>query len=71
MLDKNEINANWANFKQFDGNKQFPTIFKFKLFGSTYYAAKDSKNNVLLRKSLIGLKNLTGIPLRALKKELL
>lgn len=70
MLSKEEIGPAWTNFKQFEGNNLFPTVFKFTVFNNSYYAAKDKKNEVFLRKSLAGLHSLTGIPLRVLKKEL-
>ena len=68
MLDKNEISPIWTNFRQLDGNENYPTVFKFTLYGSTFYGAKDSKGKIWIRKSLGGLSGLVNIQLKKLKE---
>lgn len=67
MLEQNEIAKVWTNFTQMEGNEQYPTLFRFTLYGSTYYAAKDTSGKIWTRKSLAGLSGLVNIPLKKLK----
>jgi len=57
----------WTNFKQIDGNEDYPTLFKFTVMGSTFYAAQDKKGKIWTRKSLAGLAELVNIKITKLK----
>lgn len=67
MLKPEEISKAWTNFKQMDGNEDYPTLFKFTVLGSTFYAAQDKKGKFWTRKSLAGLAGLVNIKTTKLK----
>ena len=70
MLNTEEVSKSWVNFKQIDGNEDYPTLFKFTLMGSTYFAAKDKNGKIWTRKSLAGLSGLVNIKTTKLKEFL-
>lgn len=67
MLKAENISKAWTNFKQIDGNEDYPTLFKFTVMGSTFYAAQDKKGKIWTRKSLAGLAELVNIKITKFK----
>lgn len=67
MLKPEDISKAWTNFKQIDGTEDYPTLFKFTVMGSTFYAAQDKKGKIWTRKSLAGLAGLVNIKITKLK----
>lgn len=69
MMNLNDVPTAWDNFKQIEtGVKKYPTILRFRVFGTTYYGAIDEKGKLWVRYAPISIKGLTGCSAAKIKE---
>lgn len=69
MMNLNSVPTAWESFKQLEsGVKEYPTILRFRVLGTTYYGAIDKNGKLWVRYAPISIKSLTGCSAAKIKE---